>query len=117
MGFLGFGLKINKNNSDNDSIDKTVNLRDIYRIIDYKNGGELVLLARKAYLNNMKLIDEYIQKNIPPFLLNNGNGEWVKIEVFEFLCIKKAIFICNLRFPGRIWLLQKSNGTIRRGFS
>ena len=57
-------------------------ISEIYRLIDNKNGGELFELAREAYLTkNDKILDDYIQKNVPQFLLNNGKGEWVNIKL------------------------------------
>jgi transient receptor potential cation channel subfamily V protein 5 len=54
---------------------------EIYHIIGDKGGGELVEIAKRAHFEkNLDNVDEYIVKNLPKYLYNDGKGEMISIE-------------------------------------
>jgi undecaprenyl pyrophosphate synthase len=50
----------------------------VYKLVNMAGEGELVHLMKKALqTKSFKEIDEFIQKEIPPYLYNEGQGEMV----------------------------------------
>jgi hypothetical protein len=64
---------------------KIIQTYSIYKLIDQNGGGELVDFMRIALKSNdFTRVDEFIKKNVSPFLLNNGEGQMVSFLEFYF---------------------------------
>ena len=85
---------------------------DLYGLIDYKNGGKLLEVARKAYMSkSLNKLDDYVKREMQDYFLNDGKEEMVSCFWLRSLKIYMS-FIFELKYLdscGRTYSIPKEN--------